>query len=974
MSLLGRVTHNYATLTMDFSWEGRRIKLKGDQPASRSITLNSLEALCAKSQLDEAFELLFLETTTDVVPHSMVPPDTPKPVTDLLEKYKTVFEEPIGLPPRRFYDHCIYLNPGTKPVNMKPYRYPHFQKTQIEKMVREMLDQGIIRPSRSPFSSPVLLVKKKDGSFRFCVDYRALNAVTVPDHFPIPTADELFDELSSARVFTKLDLRSGYHQIRMHGHDVYQTAFRTHDGHFEFLVMPFSLTNAPLTFQACMNKFFQPYLRKFIIVFFDDILVFSETIEEHVQHLEMTLELLRANKFFIKTGKCVFCTNSVDYLGHVVADSCLKVDPGKVHSMLTWPKPKTVKQLRGFLGLTGYYRRLVKNYAFIVAPLTDMLKTDSFKWSPESELAFDTLKNAMATAPVLSLPTFSETFVVETDASNVGIGAVLMQSKHPIAYFSKKLGVRKQAESAYHRELHALVEAVYRWRQYLLGREFIIRTDQRSLTELFTQVIQTPTQQYYVRKLLGFRFRVEYKTGTANRVADALSRREEGTEAPHFLPILCQPPPLFLEALLEENITLADLTEMHKAATEKRLAAPFSVPNGLLYYNHRLCLSGQSKLKEDLLHECHSAPSAGHPGVERTFHRLVAAVYWPKMRDDVRRYVASCTVCQTTKYSTQPPTGLLQPLPIPLMVWDHVSMDFIVGLPTSRGYTTILVVVDRLTKYTHLGALPPAFDAPRVAALFIDIVVKLHGFPSAIVSDRDTIFMSRVWTELMKHSGTKLQRSTAYHPQTDGQTEVTNRCVEQYLRAYTHARPHRWVNFLPWAEYALNTSYHEALKMSPFQALYGRPLPTILPYHPGSSKVATVDTLLIDRDALLLTLRDNLTRAQNGMRDLANRKRRDDEFRVGEKVLLKLQPYRQGSIARPKSFKLAPHYYGPFTILERIVAVAYRLELPSGAGIHNVFHISLLRRFVEGSGTMKPTEWPADFVDHQPRVTPTTIL
>lgn len=226
------------------------------------------------------------------------------------------------------------------------------------------------------------------------------------------------------------------------------------------------------------------------------------------------------------------------------------------------------------------------------------------------------------------------------------------------------------------------------------------------------------------------------------------------------------------------------------------------------------------------------------------------------------------------------------------MVWDQVTMNFIVGLPPSRGYTAILVVVDRLKKYTHLGALPTHFDATRVATLFMNIVVKSHGIPSSIVSDRDPIFLSQLWTELMKHSGTTLKRSTAYHPQTDGQTEVTNRSVEQYLRAYTHDRPSRWVNFLPWAEYALNTSHHSALNMSPFQALYGRPPPTILPYQPGSGKIAMVDSMLLDRDALLKTLRDNLVRAQNRMRDLANRKRRDVEFQVGDKVLLKLQPYR----------------------------------------------------------------------------------
>lgn len=388
LGLLGRVTHDYAALTMEFTLDGRRIKLKGDQSVGKSITLHSLHALCTKSQLEEAFEILFLQPSLEAGIQVLESDTNPPPVAELLKKYAAAFDAPVGLPPHRFHNHRIYLNPGTKPVNVKPYRYPHLQKTQIEKMVRDMMEQGIIRPSRSPFSNPVLLVKKKDGSFCFCVDYRGLNAVTVPDRFPIPTADELFDELGSARVFSKLDLQSGFYQIRIHSQDVHKTAFRTHDGHFEFLVMPFGLTNAPSTFQACMNRLFQPYLRQFIIVFFDDILVYSASLADHVRHLELALGLLQSNRFFVKRGKCVFCTQSVKYLGHVVSEGSLKVDPEKVQAMITWPKPKTPKQLRGFLGLTGYYRRFVKNYAFIAAPLTNMLRTNGFVWTPEFVTAF----------------------------------------------------------------------------------------------------------------------------------------------------------------------------------------------------------------------------------------------------------------------------------------------------------------------------------------------------------------------------------------------------------------------------------------------------------------------------------------------------------------------------------------------------------------------------------------------------------
>ncbi|KAF5775135.1 putative nucleotidyltransferase, Ribonuclease H [Helianthus annuus] len=951
LATLGPVVTDYKLGTFKFQLQGKQVCWQGDSsPPIHPIQFHGFQQLLHNDGIGHIFHLTLLPpNTTATKPHS---PE----LQSVLDQFAMVFQPPHGLPPPRAQDHCINLLPSSNPVSIKPYRYPHFQKNEIERLVSEMLAQGIIRPSTSAFSSPVLLVKKKDGTWRFCVDYRALNAITIRDRFPIPSIDELFDELYNAKVFSKLDLLAGYHQIRVAPGDISKTAFRTHDGHFEFLVMPFGLTNAPSTFQRLMNDVFRPYLRKFILVFFDDILVYSPSWTSHLAHLTTTLQLLLDNQLVAKMSKCVFGQNQIAYLGHIITGQGVAVDPSKIEAILQWPTPSNVKEVRAFLGLTGYYRRFIHNYATIAGPLTDLLRKDAYAWTDTTKSAFTKLKQLLGSTPVLRLPDFSKPFTLETDASGTGIGAILSQDKHPLAYFSKKLCPRMQQASTYHREMYAITQAIAKWRQYLLGNKFTILTDQQSLKNLQDQVIQTPEQQKWLGKLLGFDFDILYRPGSLNSAADALSRQPTS----QLMAISSQEPSLLLairKAILTDPESQSILLQISQksAGSDK-----FQVKEGLLFYQGRLFVPVTANLRSQLLTEFHSSVIGGHSGITRTLHRLSSNFYWPNMRSDVSTFIAECQVCQQTKASPLSPAGLLQPLPIPHMIFDEIAMDFITSLPSSHGKTVIMVVIDRLSKYGHFIGLPANFSSVTVATAFINDFVRLHGVPTNIVTDRDARFMTSFWKELHRLHGTTLSFSTAYHPQSDGQTEALNKCLEMYLRAYVTDYPTHWMTYLPWAEFWYNTAYQTSAQMTPFEVVYGRKPPTINRYIRDSTTNATLEAQLLDRDTVLSLLRANLAKAQTRMKLQADKHRRELSFDIGDWVYVKLQPYRQGSLRLQRHRKLGRRYFGPYQVIQKIGSVAYRLDLPPTAQIHSVFHVSVLRKCV-GQPTQQVT--PLNLVD-----------
>ncbi|XP_022024279.1 uncharacterized protein LOC110924592 [Helianthus annuus] len=531
---LGSIKMNYNDRTIAFKFNGQKVVLRGQYGKKFSQlnkgSLKKMELQRAELSMVQVYAIEGCNTSTSMVlQKTQQSKEQQHQLQRLLEDFRDVFQDLKSLPPSRGkYDHRIPLKQGTDGVNFRPYRYPVVQKDVIEKMTNDLLEQGVIRSSTSSFASPVVLVKKKDGTWRMCIDYRKLNQATIPDRFPIPLVEDLMDELYGTKFFSKLDLKFGYHQIRMDDADIHKTTFKTHNGHFEFLVMPFGLTNAPSTFQGLMNQVFKQYLRKYVLVFFDDILVYSPCWDTYLSHLKDVLSVLWQHQLVAKKSKCEFGATQLEYLGHIISQQGVATDPSKVSAIQQWPVPTNIKELRGFLGLTGYYRRFVKGYGSITKPLTQLLKKDSFQWSSAAQQAFEHLKRSMCQPPVLALPNFQETFVVETDASGFGIGVVLMQKGHPIAYISKALSPRHMSLSTYERELLAIIYVVQKWQPYLAHAHFVIKTDQHSLKYLLDSKISTPFQQRWLSKLMGFNFEIMYKKGVDNKVADALSRVNHG--------------------------------------------------------------------------------------------------------------------------------------------------------------------------------------------------------------------------------------------------------------------------------------------------------------------------------------------------------------------------------------------------------------------------------------------------------------
>ena len=868
----------------------------------------------------------------------------PPCIEHVLDTNKDVMpaELPQRLPPRREVDHQIELVPGAKPPAMTPYRMAPPELEELRKQLKELLDAGHIRPSKAPFGAPVLFQKKKDGTLRLCIDYRALNKVTVKNKYPVPLIADLFDRLGQAKVFTKMDLRRGYHQVRIADGDEPKTACVTRYGAFDWLVMPFGLTNAPATFCTLMNRLFHSYLDQFVVVYLDDIVVYSDNMEDHVEHLCKVFKILRDNELYVKREKCSFAQPIVRFLGHTISHGKIQMDSDKIAAINNWEAPTKVPELRSFLGLANYYRRFIFNYSAIAAPLTDLLKKDrAWNWSAACQAAFERLKLAVAQEPVLALPDFSKPFEIHTDASDFAIGGVLMQEGHPIAYESRKLNEAEQRYSAHEKEMTAVVHCLRTWRHYLLGAHFVVKTDNVATTYFQTQKKLSAKQARWQDYLAEFDFTLEYKPGKANVVADALSRRAS------LAAIVSSSSSSIVEDI-KQGLQHDPVAKQLFALAQQGKTKKFWEEDGLLYTTgRRVYVPKWASLRRTLMKEGHDSAWAGHPGQKRTLALLEASYYWPRMRDDVEAYVRTCLVCQQDKVETKVPGGLLEPLPIAEKPWDSVTMDFITCLPNSEGFGTIMVVVDRFSKYATFTATTANCKAKEAARAFLRDVVKYWGIPRHIISDRDPRFTGSFWRELFSLLGSELHFSTSFHPQTDGQTERTNALLECYLRHYVSANQRDWARLLDTAQFSYNLQRSEATGKSPFELATGQQptTPQSLPVDAGFKSPGAYQMAKAWEEQVDLA-RSYLDKAARKMKKFADRRRRPVNYQIGERVMVKLNP-RQFKSLRGVNQNLIRKYEGPFEIVAKAGKISYRVDMPHHLKIHPVFHASQLKPYYE---------------------------
>ena len=914
---------------------------------------------------------------------SEAPTDEPEKIIlpPQFQEFANIFdpEEAWQLPPDRpDFNHRIPLIKDAPMPHDKPRRLTPRENQTLDKLIQQYREAGWIVPSTSQYSSAIHFASKKDtDELRLTIDFRKLNKATEKCRFPSPNLDDCLDAAQNAQFLAKFDITSAFHRLMMHPDDQHLTAFTTPRGLYQWTVMPMGLHGATGSWQRLMNYLFKDLIAdNKVKVYIDDILVLGTSRQDLDTTIRKVFRICQDNKIFLKLQKSIFQAQTLSFLGFIIDKGQIRIDPARAASFTQWPVPRNIKEVQRFLGATGFCRRFIKDYSKKARPLQSLIRKDlqTFIWTTDHQSAFDLLKKEFESTVCLQLFDYEKPVRIHTDASDFALGAVLEQQDghryRPVAFYSRKLSdIEVRTLTVAQKEFLAIIDALEHWRYYCEGtaNPVEIRTDHRNFATALSQNMNDRKRAGWYEKLAKYNIEISWIMGK-NNPADPLSRRPDYCENRNT-----KPAP-------QANIMLVDLDQDEQEINRTPLFPTTDSPETMAATLIDALHTDQSQLKPtdfigdddddewefdehhqvwkrrgkiyvpektrpQLLHENHDSAIAGHLGRDKTLARIIALYWWPTMRHDISEYVAHCHTCQANKHSRQKPMGKLHPLPPPERPWSRIHIDFIGPFPhTKNGNDLILLVVDSFSKMIHLHPVPHHEATSLHTARNIERnIVKLHGIPSTIVSDQGTQFTSLFFRTLATHLRIKLQPTSAYHPQGDGQAERVNSTLKAYLRSYCDKQK-QWDEYLWIAEACFNSSKHATTQISPFRACQGwEPRFTIQKEIPGKPLThAEAQNRAQDILDIWASTKTLLDQAQKNMGKYYDAKHNDVELQIGDQVMLKLDPahskVKLSSMITPKK--------GPFTIIATPKPQTYSLDLPKDSRIDNNFHISRLERYL----------------------------
>ncbi|SGZ32127.1 BQ5605_C043g12085 [Microbotryum silenes-dioicae] len=890
---------------------------------------------------------------------------------------------PADIPPVHSYQsplrHRIELDTPSTVVNLRGYPLPKKYREAWYLLLQEHLAAGRLRPSRSAYLSPSFIIPKKGCDVdptiapRWVNNYRKLNKHTIKDRTPLPLPDNILSTCSNAQFWAKIDMTNSFFQTKMAEEDIHKTAVSTPWGLYEWTVMPMGLCNAPATHQRRVNKALQGLLGTFCFVYLDDITIFADTLEEHEARVRQVLDALRRAELYCSPTKTNLATAECSFLGHIINHAGVHADPKKIQRIEDWSLPKTVKELRGFLGLVQYLRKFIPGLAEHTAALTPLtrqgLSSIATLWTPNEVRHFKAIKAIVTSLDCLRPPDHSANtapFWVMTDASNHGIGGVLLQGQEwkvarPIAYWSRQYIPAERNYLTHEQELLAIVEALKEWRIDLLGGHFHILTDHSTLEHFQTQrTVLSCRQARWLDTLAKFDYDLRYLPGEDNIVADAMSRYSFTDPLPTLVAAVSH---VKLSDAVKQQILDAYKTDpfcQQAMSNIGSVTSDFKIVDALLYLRGRLIIPSLAPLRESILHDAHDAQ--GHLGDMKTYRTVQQAYFWPNMSRDVKHYVQQCDSCQRTKARTTRIAGKLHSLPVPTRPMADIAIDFVGPLPANKGFDRVLTITDRLSGYVRLLPAREADTAAEVAARFHEGWHRLFGLPQSIVSDRDKLFTSKFWTALHKRLNIKLQLSSAFHPETDGRSEKTNKTAFQILRALVNKEQSNWAECLAVCEYAINSSLNVATGKTPFELVFGY-TPSLAPLARvnGDDDLPSVEELLALRFQACEDARDQLAISKVRQAAQSNKRRRDEpSWAVGDLVLLNSSDRRKRlHTHKRRAAKLMDRFDGPYRIVKAHPEISsYTLQLNGDDAAVPFFHTGKLKTYCKNDTALFPNREP----------------